>query len=379
MSLAPRLDNIDSRVDKIDKNYIINGGMDYWQRATSGTWSKTGTDGWAGGLVADRFRSSVSRNGSDLSIAVSQQTDTPSPAFSYSLRVSSGSNVNLGATTASIATVYHPIEGVFAKDINTSDTLYLSGWVKTNVAVTDLPLVFRRFNTAGTGAESSYLTKISTTANTWTRFYKAINLVGQPIHRGTGTAFEIVIGGLSGTGFTAMTSTTDSWLTGDYWTLPTTTNWAGTSGNWIQVTGLKLSKNPHTDFSLAGGDQHTEFLLCQRYYEVQHIIGNSYLAIYTTSTGTPFFGMVMPFAVKKRTPLIGSISIVFENINGNWHWVVPGVTRYSNNNDMSGLSYLVTTDTWLMRQNRPAGNAVPTSGYCYTMEAEFNMRADAEL
>ena len=66
MSLTPRL-------DRLDKNYIINGNFDFWQRGTS-----TSTSGV---YLADRFRTSLSGG----SYVVSRSTDVPNSNSQFSL------------------------------------------------------------------------------------------------------------------------------------------------------------------------------------------------------------------------------------------------------------------------------------------------------
>ena len=93
------------------------------------------------------------------------------------------------------------------------------------------------------------------------------------IHRGTGIAAAFVIGSINapGGGRGTITPTPDAWVarTGNVgYTTTDATNWAAANGNYIQVTGVKISKSPSPTFSLAGRDNLAEYYLCLRYYEL---------------------------------------------------------------------------------------------------------------
>jgi hypothetical protein len=221
-----------------------------------------------------------------------------------------------------------------------------------------------------------------TTANTWQKFTYAVTIPNTllNINRGTGIAAAFGVGSINavGGGRTTVAATQDAWST-DYgnikYTLGNATNWAAASGNYIQITGLKISRSPNYAFSLAGRDSISEFMLCQRYYETMRISSHTYFGLYTTSpTGAIFYGGPVPFAVTKRVaPLTNA-----ENL-GSWHWVQPGVGRFSADNTLGGTTVYSGPENWWLKQVRPAGNSVPTNGNVYTLEANFNILADAEL
>lgn len=303
MSLTPRL-------DKLDKNYIINGAMDFWQRGTGLTNNVTGAD--SSSILykaADRFVSFVARNGADIGMTFTKVTDAPAgTGLKYSLRATSNYNTSLGATSAGLIPFYQRIEGTMVKDMEESQSIYVSGWVKCSIAAT-ISVCLDKANSTGTIDEQAYVFDISALANTWTFFNKKIDLPAQEIHKNTGTAFSLIVGAIFGSSNAyAPTSLLNQWNIEGTPPLNSTsaTNWAATSGNWIQLTGLKLSDQPHSEFSSAGANYAEELLLCRRYFEKSYAVDVTpgtvttagKFSVHSVSANRPYLSI--PFKAEKR-------------------------------------------------------------------------------
>lgn len=251
-------------------NFIINGDMSIWQRGTGLTNNVTGVNGTANLYrQADRFTSYVSRVGSDVGITFTKQTDVPAGTFlTSSLRATSNFSTAFGATTATVSPIYQRIEGTTVSQLQPGQDVWVSMYVKSSITAT-LPVALLKISAGGL-EEQSYFWNESVVANTWKRIYKKITLPFDAINKTTGTSFYLSVGMCSGT-----TNAAYGTLPGDSWHVSanpqlrnaSSTNWADTSGNWIQVTGMMMSDQPHTSFSLCGKSPLNELLLCQRYYE----------------------------------------------------------------------------------------------------------------
>lgn len=301
------------RIDRLDKNYIINGGMDIWQRNTSFTVAKTGSDGGASAYCADHTSASLNRNGFDIGMTVTQQTDVPNSDLVYSSRVACNGSYTFGSSSAYLLSHLFPIEGSILSDLGPTDDIYISFYIKSLINVPALSVAIRKSVPAGGSTyDYSYLWTEALTANTWKRVYKKLTLPGAAIHKGTSKSFELLIGGLAGSGVSAYTSSLETWNSGSLWAASTATNWAATSGNWLQVTGVKMSKYPHDSFSLAGRTLVDELRLCQRYFEKSYPVGITHGApleyrgsfSMQKSGTTGFLGDVRFSEQKIKTPLI---------------------------------------------------------------------------
>lgn len=146
MSLAPR-------IDRIDRNFIINGAMDFWQRAVS----RSVTSEVNG--PADRW--SQGRTTGSGVFTASRVTDVPSNGRSvYSLNCT----VTTAATPATTDRygIFQKIEGNIAQAIY-NEKVTLSFWVKSSIVGT-YSIWF------GTGAANNgyYVTSYTVNlANTW--------------------------------------------------------------------------------------------------------------------------------------------------------------------------------------------------------------------
>jgi hypothetical protein len=220
------------------KNFVINGGLDMWQRGTSfaGTAPYYNADRWNG-----------ARAGAAAGATWSQQTitgdlgTTPAQGVLYSLRVARDS---ANTSTAVIQT---------ANGFETANSILLAGQT----------VVMSFFAKAG--------------AN----FSAASNALAVKLVTGTGTNQNYLTAGYTGSANAISTTATltTSWQRFQYTaTLPTTTTevaldfaytpvgTAGAADNF-EITGVQLEVGSvATQFARAGGTFQGELAACQRYY-----------------------------------------------------------------------------------------------------------------
>lgn len=251
-------------------NFIINGDMVRWQRG-EGLINNVTINGSSNLYKqADRFVYYMNRSGSDVGLTFTKQTDVPAgTSLIYSARATSNFSTAFGATNATLFPIYQRIEGTTVSQLQPGQDVWISMWVKCSVTA-NIPVGLVKFTTGGL-EEQSYFWNESVVANTWKRIYKKITLPMDAISKSVGTSFYVTVGQCSGTAFTSYGT-----LPGDAWHVSGTpqlrnassTNWADTSGNWLQVTGMMMmSDQPHTSFALCGRNPLNELALCQRYFE----------------------------------------------------------------------------------------------------------------
>ena len=175
------------------------------------------------------------------------------------------------------------------------------------------------FNTNVTGTYSislrdstpalSYVASFAATANTPTRFtFAAPANASLTLPNSTARGLSVVIGCLNGA--TYQTSTLNAWQAGNFLGAVGATNWAATTGNFIELTELQLELG-----SVATPFEHRpyglELALCQRYYEVGWFRLDGY-----TTTGQRMV-TTFPYAVPKRAlPTVAFQSPGYANASG---------------------------------------------------------------
>ena len=232
------------------KSRIINGAMVIDQRATAIT---------ASGYTVDRF----AYFGSQASKAtIAKDTSVYPTDFNASLKVLSSSAYAVGSTEE--FELYQSIEG-----FNTADL----GWGTANAST--ITLSFRVYSSlTGTfggalqnaaGNRSYPFTYSIPTANTWTTI--SVTIAGDTTGTwGTGNGIGIAVYWGLGVGSTK-SGTAGAWA-GAYYTSATgAVSVVGTNGATFYITGVQLEKGS-TATSFDYRPYGTEFMLCQRYYEV---------------------------------------------------------------------------------------------------------------
>ena len=269
------------RLDKLDKNYIINGGFDFWQRGSDWTGNVLSTD-----YRADRFLLYTDTGGAGN---IKRTEDAPANTdiqycaeFDMTSTPQDGDNRNHRHI--------HRIESVFSRSLK-GKNLNLSFYYKT----TDFTHVDIRLRVPTVRDNWSSATEISLTEyaivddGSWNRL--TINI---PSVANIEDGFEILI-------FTKFRSSAGA------------TNW--------KITGVMLTEDSGTvqEFTRAGRDYAEELQLCQRYFEKSYDIdiapgtligfGGTEGRVVITLTGTAAIQTKLLFNTRKRdTPVMSGFS-----------------------------------------------------------------------
>jgi hypothetical protein len=363
MSLTPRL-------DKLEKNYIINGDMRISQRYVTA----------AAVAVANNTYTLDRWNYNKISTAVhtiTQDTDVPTPAqvesatgeaylFQNSMRL------NLTTPDTSIAAgdvvnIRQFIEGYNWAKIS-QKPFTLSFWVKATTAGTYC------VSLTNSGFNRSYVSEYTINAtNTWE--HKTINVDAAPLdgtwNYSTGIGLRVAWTLASGTDFQ---TTPNTWQTGGFFSTSNQVNGVNTGATDFRITGVMIVEGTHDQpaFTTFGKTFEEELIACQRYYEKSYDLGASAGAFPTYAgshtwhavgaTNRPF--TTLYFKVEKR--VIPTITLYNPNdgntVNPIWD------TQNSTNHGIAsgGVS---TKNYWLTPSGTPANN-----GSLYT-----NWAVDAEL
>lgn len=240
-------DQIDS---KINRNVIINGNMNIWQRNTSFTSIADNT------YNVDRY---FYRKTGVMVHDLTRDTDVPGTAnFQYSMKLDC-TNADADIAAGDLCTQTQPIEGYNFKQF-VGKTATLSFWVKATKTGTYC-ISFRN-----SVSDRSYVSEYTVnSSNTWEK--KEITLTFDY----TGGTWNFVNGvGLQiswvlAAGSTFQT-TADTWQTGNYLATSNQVNACDNIGNLFRLTGIQLELGSiATEFEYRTIQQ--ELILCQRYYE----------------------------------------------------------------------------------------------------------------
>jgi hypothetical protein len=216
------------------KNFLINGGMDIWQRGTSIAFTSTRV------YTTDRFQA-LQASGGNCTVSRQATGDTTNlPNIQYAARVGRDSG------TTQTGAVY------FAQTIETINSIPLAGQTVT----------------------------VSFYARKGANFSATSDILNLVVATGTGTN-ENILGGFTGSATpisTTKTLTTTWQKFSASATLAATTteigfyvyyNPTGTAGaaDYLEITGVQLEEAASaSDFSRAGGTIALELGACQRYY-----------------------------------------------------------------------------------------------------------------
>lgn len=268
MSLTPRL-------DRAEKNFIINGNFDLWQRSNSLLITAGASDK---NYVADRWsHTSFFASGS---MTVSRSADVPSglkdATYSMSTQITNTVSVAHATNNYSVNAGLYRMEGYDAAKLH-GKTVTLQFWVKSSLTGLYSIGIGSNFDVGVTSA--SYVTTYTVNAaNTWEQ--KSITLTIDSttgsFAKDSGQGLFIGFGLAARAGGSRETSTLNQWVPGGTAYVASTANrtdFIGTIGNTIRIAQVKLSIGSQvTDFSTRGETIGDEIILCQRYYEKSYKI-----------------------------------------------------------------------------------------------------------
>lgn|SRR5574343_13415 len=239
------------RLDRLDKNFLINGDLRIWQRNTSALSQGEGfrtADRWSVGRVASPTMDAIA----------SRNTDVPSVEFDYSM------NIAVNTTQPSLSAghrygMFQTIEGLFAKPLYTKKAL-LNFWVKTNrpglygIWSGNSPATHSwnsayTINAADTWEQKSILIDYTSKLGTW----RTDNGIGSYIY------------------FTLAGATTaaslDQWIAGAGFVPVGQENLFASAGGYWRVAGISLMILEEANEEFPVRDPATELILCQRYFQ----------------------------------------------------------------------------------------------------------------
>ena len=228
------------------KNRIINGDMHIDQRNAGAAVTVTTTS-----YIVDRFQ--VSNTTGTGTITAQQST----LGNSSSMKVTATAALtNLTTTKGGFGLRYRP-EGQDVYDLN-GKTVTVSFKVQTNWAGNlSISLRNNAFNRSYV-VDAAVVSGVNTVS------------VSIPLEADTvgvnnnGTGIELAIGFNNEGNF--ITATTGAWIAGGFLTSTSSTQWAKTTGNFINVTELQLEEGA-TATAFERRPHGEEFALCQRYYQ----------------------------------------------------------------------------------------------------------------
>lgn len=358
------------RIDRLDKNYIINGNFDFWQRGVSSS---------AGGYLADRF--SFQNFTSAGTFTRTRSTDVPSFAES-GYRSTYSDLITVGTADASLAGDERAFYAQIIEGYNLQRLLgkkvTLSFWVKCSKTGTQSVSFNNAGGAGGAGIVSYVATYTINAANTWEK--KVITLLMDTSGTwGVGNDYGLSVAWSLGTSPTNQyaTGTVNQWIiapsSGKYHFTGNLNLFDTAAATW-RIAQIQLVEGEiEQEFTTAGRNYADELRLCQRYYEKSDQLSvfpgsvssqNRFYNGTLNGGGGGAHGPVV-YAVRKRaTPTIS----YWDGININQaFWRRPSADT------STALTFNNSNEYGFEPVNSTTGGAWTTS------QVAFNWAADAEL
>ena len=249
---------IGSQTALSNRNLIINGAMQVWQRGTTTDTITTGN------YLCDRWR--IAHNGTDGNVDVDQSTDVPSgQGFGYSQKISmDASETSLDAGDQ--VNIQQRFEGqnlqLLEKGSSSAKKVTLSFWVKSSVAATYSINLVDNDNTRIIGA-----TYVVNSANTWEK--KTITFDGDTsgtLDNDANRSLDLRFWLDTGTTYTSGTFATSWGASSDAVSASATTGWLESTSPEFYITGIQLEVGEQ-DTPFEHRSYGDELRRCQRYYQ----------------------------------------------------------------------------------------------------------------
>lgn len=256
------------RLDKLDKNLLINGNFNFWQRGTSFAVSAGGSDAL---YSSDKW--GHTNYISSGSYTISQSSDIPTGLknclVSYKYQCTSA--ISFAGSDHHLFVGLHRIEGIFASKVfNKKVTLRF--WVKSSVAGDYNALIGDAYGPAG----ARYLIPYTiTSANTWQLVKKVITIdTSYGVFNNAFSEGLFISFPLAG-GTVRQVSSLSTWLSSSIGEITTATNRTEllNLNATFQLAQISLTEGEDlNEFPFIPYED--EFLLCKRYYQrAAHIFG----------------------------------------------------------------------------------------------------------
>ena len=241
------------------KNRIINGAMVIDQRNAGASVTPTNFQ-----YTLDRWTFEVRQTSK---LTTQQSTTVPSSGFKNSLLITSSSAYSVISTDRFNLEQY--IEGYNIADFNwgsaSASTVTISFWVRSSLTGT-----FAGSVQNGVQNRSYIFNYTINSANTFE--YKTVTIAGdQSGTWSTDNSAGLILNFALGTGSTYQ-GTASTWTGSNVQSTSGAVSLVGTNGATFYITGVQLEKGS-TATSFDYRPYGTEFLLCQRYYQLANICG----------------------------------------------------------------------------------------------------------
>ena len=278
-SVTARLDTVGGSSGALsNRNLIINGGMQCWQRATATTISGSGSY-----KTVDRFQIYEATNGV---FTTEQSTGNAADTGHDTALQCNVTTIDSSIGAGQYAAIVHRIEAQNLQHLQwgtaAGKNLVLSFWVKSNK--TGIYSLSTEKNDSTAYRRVNEFTINS--ANTWEQKTIKIPALTNSNSGGTiandnglGIKFEWCLA----YGSTFTTTSLDQWITSSHFASTNQVNWMDSTSNNFYLTGIQLELGDFiTPFEHRSFAQ--EFELCQRYFSKSYAYGTAIGA--TTSHGS---------------------------------------------------------------------------------------------
>lgn len=318
------MSSLTPRIDKIQKNYIINGDLNIWQRGTGPVTVNTATTTYT--FSADRF-GYVSIGSTVKNYSIQRSTDVPSSTgstFQYSMLFSCLTAITSPASSDIVQPFRQRIEGFNYAEMH-GKPITISFWIKTN-KTGNHPL-----SLYSDPAARYYVTSFTVNAaNTWEKKVISLTLDSSGTYdfsNGAGLNVAICSGAV---GSTYNNATLNSWTNypsgSPLVTHPSLVNIMDSNTNTLKITGVKveIGTNSDPEFSLAGRNYVEELALCKRYYEKCALYGDTFACTIGANSSQASFSV--QYEVEKRT---ANVTGTWDGDGNNWRvWANSAGSAY---------------------------------------------------
>lgn len=328
-----------AQIANVGRNRLINGSCIVVQRAS--TTYTTGIGGYGG---PDRWITANSGAGGSFT----QSGGTMYyKGVAYPCIIQSVTTAPTTLTTTSYWYGFdHRIEGYNCFDL-LGETVTVSFIFESNVTGTYCVCL------RDSGSIHSYVTTFTVSAVNTPQYYSftipiPTNLV---VGLNTSTGLELTVGFLNQG--TYVTSTPNTWITGNALTVASAVNWGATAGNYIAMTNVQLESGAvATPFERR--NYSIEYLLCQRYYQQQQLtcmVGLCYTSNGDTRVDIPF---------KQQMRAIPTITFNSTTLNV----IATGNTATATNVTITIAANAITLDSYNI-QTTSTTNITSTGSICF--------------
>ncbi len=294
------------RINKLERNAVINGNFDFWQRVgAANTAFTTGNTGY----TADRFKTyNVGPTVKTINIIRSANVPTfvqSGYQSQYSSQFISGTTVPSLASTDYILPHSYTIEGLDYQSLH-GKAITISFWVYASVTGT---YCFSMNNSNGT---RSYVTTYTVSqANTWEQKYINVTLDTAGVWNfDNSVGLNIYFNAL--TGSTYQTSTFNQWQSANVFGATTATNYMATASASISIAQVSMVYGTITAnniFLRRGVSVDQEQNMCQRYY-AKSSSGVQFYGIRFAGT-SPWITIRLPIDMRASPTVSNSFSTIF--------------------------------------------------------------------